>query len=80
MTSEFSVNSTRPVARAPDQCGRVIGKPTQSFVVDGIGISQFAGPWLVHQYGLPTWVAIITNIGASILLNFAIRKFFVFKA
>ena len=43
-------------------------------------ISQFAGPWLVHQYGLPTWVAIITNIAASILLNFAIRKFFVFKA
>lgn len=47
---------------------------TVSFV-----ISQFAGPWLVHQYGLPTAVAIITNITASVLLNFVIRKFFVFK-
>ena len=43
-------------------------------------LSQFAGPWLVHHYGLPTWVAIITNISASVLLNFAIRKLFVFKA
>ena len=43
-------------------------------------ISQFAGPWLVHHYGLPTVIAIITNIAASVLLNFAIRKFFVFKA
>ncbi len=43
-------------------------------------ISQFAGPWLVHQYGLPTAIAIITNIAASVLLNFAIRKLFVFKA
>ena len=42
-------------------------------------ISQFAGPWLVHQYGLPTVVAFLTNLAASILLNFAIRKFFVFK-
>lgn len=42
-------------------------------------ISQFAGPWLVHHYGLPTAVAIATNIAASVLLNFAIRKFFVFK-
>ena len=51
------------------------GGSTVSFV-----ISQFAGPWLVHHYGLPTAVAIITNIAASVLLNFAIRKFFVFKA
>ena len=43
-------------------------------------ISQFAGPWLVHEYGLPTGVAIITNIVASIFLNFAVRKFFVFKS
>ena len=43
-------------------------------------ISQFAGPWLVQQYGLPTWVAIITNVATSIMLNFAIRKLFVFKA
>jgi putative flippase GtrA len=48
---------------------------TVSFV-----ISQFAGPWLVHNYGLPTSIAIITNITASLLLNFAIRKLFVFKA
>jgi putative flippase GtrA len=42
-------------------------------------ISQFAGPWLVHAYGLPTAVAIMTNIAASVFLNFAIRKLFVFK-
>ncbi|MEO6971542.1 MAG: GtrA family protein [Chthoniobacterales bacterium] len=45
----------------------------------GFLISQFAGPWLVHAYGLPTAVAIFTNILAAIFLNFAIRKFFVFK-
>jgi GtrA-like protein len=42
-------------------------------------VSQFAGPWLVREYGLPTAVAIITNIAASVFLNFAIRKLFVFK-
>ncbi len=43
-------------------------------------ISQFAGPWLVHAYGLPTAAAIATSIFASVLLNFAIRKLFVFKS
>jgi putative flippase GtrA len=51
-------------------------------LVSGIsfGISQIAGPWLVKQYGVPTNVAILTNMVASMLLNFAGRKFFVFKS
>ncbi|MBX7210008.1 MAG: GtrA family protein [Verrucomicrobiaceae bacterium] len=43
------------------------------------GISQIAGPWLIHQFGLATKLAILTNVVASMLLNFAGRKFFVFK-
>ncbi len=42
-------------------------------------ISLMAGPWLVHSYGLPTNVAMLTNVVASALLNFVFRKFFVFK-
>ena len=50
-------------------------------VVSGVsfGISQVAGPWLVKEFGVPTNVAILTNMVASMLLNFAGRKFFVFK-
>jgi putative flippase GtrA len=50
-------------------------------LVSGVsfGISQIAGPWLVKQYGVPTNVAILTNMIASMMLNFAGRKFFVFK-
>jgi putative flippase GtrA len=44
------------------------------------GISQSAGPYLVQKFGLPTNLAILSNVAASILLNFAGRKFFVFKA
>ena len=43
------------------------------------GISQFAGPYLIKRFGLPTQVALATNVVASMLLNFAIRKFIVFK-
>ena len=51
-------------------------------LVSGIsfGISQIAGPWLIHEFGVPTNVAILTNLVTSILLNFAGRKFFVFKS
>lgn len=42
-------------------------------------ISQIAGPWLVHRFGVPTIFAMATNVIASMLLNFVIRKFFVFK-
>lgn len=42
-------------------------------------LSQFAGPWLVHQYGISTNVAILTNTVFSTLINFIARKFFVFK-
>lgn len=43
------------------------------------GISQIAGPWLVSHFGVTTKLAILTNVVASALLNFVIRKFFVFK-
>jgi putative flippase GtrA len=42
-------------------------------------ISQLAGPYLIKRYGLPTQVALGTNVVASMLLNFVIRKFIVFK-
>lgn len=42
-------------------------------------ISQLAGPWLIKAYGVPTNVAILTNVAASIMLNFVLRKFIVFK-
>lgn len=42
-------------------------------------ISLMAGPWLVHSFGLPTNVAVLSNVVASALLNFVFRKFFVFK-
>jgi hypothetical protein len=44
------------------------------------GLSQAAGPFLVHKFGWPTNMAILSNVIASMLLNFAGRKFFVFKA
>ncbi len=50
-------------------------------LVSGIsfGISQIAGPWLVQRWGVPTNLAILTNLVASMMLNFVGRKFFVFK-
>jgi putative flippase GtrA len=42
-------------------------------------ISQLAGPYLIKRFGLPTQVALGTNVVASMLLNFVIRKFIVFK-
>lgn len=50
-------------------------------LISGISfaISQVAGPWLVKQFGVPTNVAILTNLITSMLLNFVCRKFFVFK-
>ena len=44
------------------------------------GLSQVAGPFLVQKFGWPTNMAILSNVVASMLLNFAGRKFFVFKA
>jgi len=43
-------------------------------------ISQIAGPWLIKEYGVPTNVAILSNLVASMMLNFAARKMFVFKS
>jgi len=48
--------------------------------VVAFALSQVAGPWLVQQFGVPTNVAIMTNTASSMLLNFAGRKFFVFKS
>lgn len=49
--------------------------------VSGIsfGLSQVAGPWLVSRFGVPTNLAILSNVVASMMLNFVGRKFFVFK-
>ncbi len=42
-------------------------------------ISQFAGPYLIKRFGMKTTHALMLNVVASILLNFVIRKFIVFK-
>jgi putative flippase GtrA len=50
-------------------------------LVNGLSftLSQVAGPWLVHQFGVPTNIAIFTNTVFAALINFVARKFFVFK-
>ena len=50
-------------------------------LINGVsfGISQIAGPWLVHQFGVRTNIAIFTNAVVSAFINFVARKFFVFK-
>lgn len=42
-------------------------------------LSQLAGPWLVQRWGVPTNLAILSNLVTSMLLNFVGRKFIVFK-
>jgi putative flippase GtrA len=42
-------------------------------------ISQFAGPYLIKRYGMRTIYALLLNVLASMMLNFVIRKFIVFK-
>jgi hypothetical protein len=51
-------------------------------LISGIAfvLSQVAGPKLVTWFGIPTNVAILTNVLTSMLLNFVCRKFFVFKS
>lgn len=50
-------------------------------LINGISfaLSQVAGPWLVHQFGVPTNIAIFTNTVFAALINFLARKFFVFQ-
>ncbi len=50
-------------------------------LINGVSftLSQVAGPWLVHQFGVATNVAIFTNTVFAALINFVARKFFVFK-
>lgn len=33
-------------------------------------LSQIAGPWLVHQFGVPTNIAIFTNTVFAVTINF----------
>jgi putative flippase GtrA len=42
-------------------------------------LSQVAGPWIVHYFGVPTKVAMLTNAVFAAAINFVSRKFFVFK-
>jgi putative flippase GtrA len=50
-------------------------------LINGISftLSQVAGPWLVHRFGVPTNLAIFTNTVFAAAINFVARKFFVFK-
>lgn len=50
-------------------------------LINGIsfGLSQIAGPWLVHRFGVMTNIAIFTNAVFAAAINFVARKFFVFK-
>lgn len=50
-------------------------------VINGVsfGLSQIAGPWLVHRFGITTNLAILTNTLFAVAINFVARKFFVFK-
>jgi putative flippase GtrA len=50
-------------------------------VINGVsfGLSQIAGPWLVHRFGVTTNLAIFTNTLFAVVINFVARKFFVFK-
>jgi putative flippase GtrA len=50
-------------------------------LINGISftLSQVAGPWLVHRFGVPTNFAIFTNTVFAASINFVARKFFVFK-
>ena len=42
-------------------------------------LSQIAGPWLVHEFGIATNIAIFTNAAFAAVINFIARKFFVFQ-
>ena len=50
----------------------------------GIGTVAFAGglfggPWLIGQFGIPTWASQIGFLFTSFAVNFFCRKFFIFK-
>ena len=50
----------------------------------GIGAISFAGgllagPWLIQMYGISTALAQVSMAVTSVLINFACRKFFIFK-
>jgi putative flippase GtrA len=39
----------------------------------------FGGPWLIGQFGIPTWTSQIGFLFTSFAVNFFCRKFFIFK-
>ena len=47
------------------------------------GISMVLGTilmkWLISSYGIPTDIAFFSNMVTAILINYAMRKFFIFK-
>ena len=47
------------------------------------GISMFIGSsimgFLIHHFGMTTTIAFSANLVTSLLINFALRKFFIFK-
>jgi putative flippase GtrA len=47
------------------------------------GISMVLGTiimgWLISSYGIPTDIAFFANMVTAILINYAVRKFFIFK-
>lgn len=45
----------------------------------GFVVGLFAGPFLIHKYGINTVVAQGALVVASVMVNFVCRKFFVFK-
>lgn len=42
-------------------------------------LSQVAGPWIVHAFGVTLEIAMLSNAVFAALINFLARKFFVFK-
>lgn len=51
------------------------------YAVSGIsiGIGTVTMGWLIRRYGMRTTYAFCANLVASLLINFAARKFFIFK-
>lgn len=49
------------------------------FNLISFGISQIVGKQMIKGYGMPTNVTILITVLTAVMLNFVLRKFFVFK-
>lgn len=51
------------------------------YLVSGISvcIGTFLMGWLIHSFGTKTAIAFLANVVVSLMINFIVRKFFVFK-